>query len=97
MILNVYKALVTKSRVNVGHTNSHEWEKYTFAAHSRKNGKITNKIVVHYRNDNNNHNGNNDNKIEIRLKLSNKFLVNCFWKEKRDKKTERKKLLIFMI
>ena len=49
------------------------------------------------RNDNNNHNSNNDNKIEIRLELSNKFLVNCFWKKKRDKKAERKKLLIFMI
>ena len=62
------KVLGTKIyRVNVGHTNSHEWEEYTFVANSRKFfGKNTNKIVC-YRNDNNNHNGNNDNKIEIRL------------------------------
>ena len=44
LILKVYKALVTTSRVNVGHTNSHEWEEYTFAAHSRKNGKIQIKL-----------------------------------------------------
>ena len=31
------KVLGTKIyRVNVGHTNSHEWEEYTFVANSRK-------------------------------------------------------------
>ena len=35
----------TNSRVNVGHTNSHEWEEYTFAAFTKKMGKNTNKIV----------------------------------------------------
>ena len=54
-----------------------------------------------YKNDNNNHNGNNDNKIEIRLqKYQINFLLIVFGKKLeriRKSKTERKKLLIFMI